>query len=190
MYYNDFEKQIIERIISCDAKGMKVFGEVVKNDLFKVGSCALLLKKEEEECLLYAKDDADFKVNFGILTNVLSLIKQLENNNLIYVVDMEIPKDVIFYEGSNNDEGLKPYGIDGRDRVLSKIVKHYFNSLIYKTSKLEEFVRNDYKTQEELHHEQVMENAKRQVKSAQCTFRLSIIAIIISAISLFIELIG
>lgn len=188
MYYNDFDKQIIERIIGCDAKGMKVFGKVVTNDLFKVGSCALLLKNDG--AYLFTKGDKDFKVNFGILTNVLSLIKQLENNNLIFVVDMETPKEMIFYEGSNNDEGLKPYGIDGRDRVLSKIVKHYFNSLIYKTSKLEEFVRNGYKTQEELHHEQVMENAEKQVKSERYTLILSIIAIIISAISLFIELIG
>ena len=190
MYYNDFDKQIIERIIGCDAKGMKVFGEVVTNDLFKVGSCALLLKNDG--AYLLTKGDNDFKVNFGILTNVLSLIKQLEDNNLIYVVDMEIPKPkevALFYE-ERNIEGLEPCHINGRDGDLYKIVKHCFYSLIYKTSKLEEFVRNGYKTQEELHHEQVMENAEKQVKSARCTFRLSIIAIIISAISLFIELIG
>lgn len=79
------------------------------------------------------------------------------------------------YKGTGIE--LSPFRISG---VKYKDLFCVFNSFIYKTSKLEEFVQNGYKTQEELHKEQEVENANKQVIYARWTFIASVITIAIS----------
>lgn len=212
-YYSDFDKQLIKKIAECDAKQMIVFGDLISKELFKIGKLCLVLM-EDETYQLYAKNIQDAKKLFGDIVDVLSLIKRLEESNLVYAFEMDIKGTCyLFYEGRNkiemqgdrlcisnkryidysggkigqlykNDElELSAFMIDSDPeprKRLYKELKHVFNSLIYKTPELEEFVKNDYKTQDEIHHEQVMKNANQQICYARWTFIASVITLLAS----------
>lgn len=157
---------------------------------------------------------------FGDIVGVFSLIKRLEESNLIYAFEMEINEDYLFYEGrgnkmwmqgdrlyisndryidcsggsarhlyKNGELELKSFMLDKNPETckrLYKELKHVFHSLVYKTPELEEFVKNGYKTQDEIHHEQVMEESKKQTRYTLKTLRVSILACAVAVINAFL----
>lgn len=222
-YYSDFDKRIIKNIAKCDDENMIVFGDLISKELFKIGKLGLVLTKEGNY-RFYAKNEKEMKKLFGDIVGIFSLIKRLEESNLIYAFEMEIKEDFLFYEGrgnkmwlqgdrfyisndryidcsggeagqlyKNGELELKSFMFDKNPETckrLYKELKHVFRSLLYKTPELEEFVKNGYKTQDELHHEQVMEESKKQTKYAFTTLLVSIFALCVSILACAVAVIN
>lgn len=176
----------------------------------------VMAKAEQDfECLVFAQNNDAFKSQFEHLVSVMAFIKKLEESRLVYVVSMPsqslfyeyVCANALYDKGNSAillqkgqclkaDNKRRPYIYDKSGKCilspyslspeLNRDLVHSFCSLIYATLELKEFVRNGYKTGDELQHEEIMENANNQLKKSTCAVRWAIVSVIISFITLLI----
>jgi len=148
------------------------------------------------------KSDAHFKE----IEELIILLRYLEDERLIYLFEnKDAIKDNHLYNKKKynrkddgtycNDEGKliingRIYQADGyfyQDITnmpydIGKYVHHFAKSIFGISGSLRELVEDDFKTPEQIRHEQAMGKARKQVKYSRWTFWGSIVALIISSV--------
>ena len=66
--------------------------------------------------------------------------------------------------------------------IASYLEKYVYLKIIYPTSALESFVKNGFKTQEQVRHDEEMENLKKQLKHTRRTALYAFLTLIVTAI--------
>ena len=167
-------KTIAELSITCSDK----LGDILAPILFEDDKCALYLCRENRsvEILVPTNDkERQFKM-FWLLTELISLLRELENNHLIYVVcQTEDYLSEFYYQGKDDyrttqiDSVIKINKSDvlqeeknglhsvcrNDNQILSGVIgpsaiyddlMHFLNSIVYPTSGLKKYIRRVFRS--------------------------------------------
>lgn len=167
-------------------------------------SCILYIKE--------TKTEREKKRYIGDFLELINLLKYLESNYLINVIPLPKIPDVTLV-GNNfyseilienekcviSKSGLYfnnklDYIFDNSDKPLyrgyefkeSEVYKisYYILGIICPTSKLFDLFENEWQTEEQIQHKEVMRNAQIQLQHAQKTIKISNITLLVSFLSL------
>lgn len=173
-------KNIIKTIAKLDITCQDKFGDIIAPILFKSGTCALFLSRETKkiEILVPINDKKKHYEMFWLLTELVSLLHELETKHLIYVIrQIEDVFSEFYYEEKKDykitqtDSEIKinstcilraeenylhtVYNNDSQvlfgiegPSALYNDLMYFLNSVIYPTSGLKKYIKQGFKTEE------------------------------------------
>lgn len=192
--YTDREKlfilKILEERTATENKGLRKFEQI----LFDTEEWSLLLIENEEESILLSRDSRYTSDQTTSLIDTLSILKFLEENGYICSLPQKGYQSLFFYHSQIKDatvtvphekyECALGFIFQKRDGVcwmesyqrkkmmtgvllpkdLTRMLKRYFASSIYPTSKLVELKEQNFKSLEEIYQENQLKEANRNLK--------------------------
>lgn len=189
--YSLFDKEIIKQILKIDDESsFNVFNNII-NGKIETLEYAYIDLESTDKCTLYLEEkyvqrkeelDGDFALRNIVeelkrkLLSTLALIKHLEIDCLVLV---------------SSDLDLKTIGIKANsryitynyeDKSLTDLLQRYAKKEITPLEDLRELARRNFKSDEEIRHEQEIAQIERSARTAQFAIAISIISIIASAI--------
>lgn len=153
--------------------------------------------------VIFESDNYDFII-FDKIKEVIFLLKYLEDEKFIYVLENKgMTKDNCLYNRTKyvrKDDGEyytkkgnieingQPYRAEGLSYSnlieipcdFGKLVQHFGNGIFHVATSLRELVEHDFKTSEQIRHEEAMSKAQKQVKLSQLAFIVSLITLLFS----------
>ena len=182
--FSEFEKRAMKIIAQQDVKSMsrQNFATLIKN-LFYGISVDFDINIIGNTVTVYFRTNDDIEKIFEIIEQLISIIvlfQYLESQYLIklhntfaqnFIDDREaIPEPIKYIVPVEiQDEGINEY-----------LCEHWTDSF-FATEALKEFVLNDnYKSKQQIQHEEIVDKASKQVCYARWTFIIAIIAMILS----------
>lgn len=202
---SEAERNFLQNILK-HTEGFSV-GESLIGDIFCSDGLSLFLLDDGRCCFLSASEGCD-KVNVSKmrLFNILALMKDLEQENMIYCLDGE--KRLTLYMSSsdtsvavNGDKySLDGYTIEERNgtftmkttmgnfamcgkavsQSLADSLCHYIDGIVYPTSLLQEFFDNDFKDIGTLRYEKEIGYARKSFYVSWAAFVVAILSVIFS----------
>lgn len=171
-------KEAIKAIAELGINNSQTLGELFSRIYFKKDQYALFLDETNQtvELLIAIKDNNRDNVTgfFYQLTELLSVLRELEENHLIYTFPQELPDSyVLYYEGKQDDRRMQQvshisigpslilqrnsngdYDIckDGRPiltgeelpSIIFNDLKHFFSAIVFSTAGLRQYIKNGY----------------------------------------------
>lgn len=205
----EINKKVIKAIAKQSINDYKKLGEVIAPFFFRSNECALLLNIQNKtvEVLSVTTTDENVVKFFYQLTELLSILHDLNNNHLIYVLPQEIDSTSEFYYqkktdyskslldsaikiNSSNILKLMPDGthsvFEGSKQILKGYcypsvlyddLMYFFNSIVYPTSGLNLYIKHYFYPIE-------LYETKRSNKISKISI---IVAILIALLSPFVS---
>lgn len=182
-------------------------GESLVGDLFDSDGIALFFL-EDGRCCLFSGPDENEKTYAARqrLFNLMALMNDLERENMICCLDRE--KRNALYMSSQDTSvavNVKGYSLDGYvieedqgtftikttlgkpvmqgnmlQQSLADTLRHYIDGRAYATSRLQEFVNNDFKSVETLRYEKEISYARKSLRVSWAAFVVAILSVIVT----------
>ncbi len=171
-------KEAIKAIAELGINNNQTLGELLSRIYFKKDQYALLLDetKQTVEVLIAIKKNNQDNVAgfFYLLTELLSILRELEENNLIYTFPQELTDSyVLYYEDKQDDRKMQQVSQisigpslilqlnsnghhdickDGRPilngnelpPIVLNDLKHFFSAIVFPTAGLQQYIKNGY----------------------------------------------
>lgn len=136
------------------------------------------------------KNEEGFYTNLFILYDYLLFLEELEKERLIVILPAKLEEEqekerILFNRKKyNNKEVFNSWQLNDSINgfvfwdnsrkeykswidIVSYLEKYVYLKIIYPTSVLESFVKNGFKTEEQIRHDEEMDNLKKQLKSTR-----------------------
>ena len=195
---DDEDKQIIRNISNIKDNGIKTVGSLIAH-LFKTDESALLIY---DKIYILTAGNVDSTVILVLMAKTMSLIDSLQNEGYLYLIPNK--ENLFIQNGADSSVSIDTYGnisccrgnfvIKDCDISLEvekllfisiavpekfeESLKRVICNYVYPTTKLLEFVKNDFAFGEELRYKTELKNTKRGLW-------ISLIALFISIVSPF-----
>lgn len=195
---DDEDKQIIRNISNIKDNGIKTVGSLIAH-LFKTDESALLIY---DKIYILTAGNVDSTVILVLMAKIMSLIDSLQNEGYLYLIPNK--ENLFIQNGADSSVSIDTYGnisccrgnfvIKDCDISLEvekllfisiavpekfeESLKRVICNYVYPTTKLLEFVKNDFAFGEELRYKTELKNTKRGLW-------ISLIALFISIVSPF-----
>ena len=195
---DDEDKQIIRNISNIKDNGIKTVGSLIAH-LFKTDESALLIY---DKIYILTTGNVDSTVILVLMAKIMSLIDSLQNEGYLYLIPNK--ENLFIQNGADSSVSIDTYGnisccrgnfvIKDCDISLEvekllfisiavpekfeESLKRVICNYVYPTTKLLEFVKNDFAFGEELRYKTELKNTKRGLW-------ISLIALFISIVSPF-----
>lgn len=195
---DDEDKQIIRNISNIKDNGIKTVGSLIAH-LFKTDKSALLIY---DKIYILTAGNVDSTVILVLMAKIMSLIDSLQNEGYLYLIPNK--ENLFIQNGADSSVSIDTYGnisccrgnfvIKDCDISLEvekllfisiavpekfeESLKRVICNYVYPTTKLLEFVKNDFAFGEELRYKTELKNTKRGLW-------ISLIALFISIVSPF-----
>lgn len=200
-------KDAIKAIAGLKISNSQSLGEILTHIYFKKNSYALFLNETGQtvELLIATKENNQDNVTsfFYQLTELLSILRELEENHLIYTFPQELPDSyVLYYEDKQDDLKMQQvsqisigpslilqhnsnghYDICKNGRpilsgnelpsIIFNDLKHFFSAIVFPSVGLQQYIKNGY-TSFELYL------AKRANRISQYAIAIAIFALLVS----------
>ncbi len=195
--FTDFEKQIIHKLVSSiEIKELSLIKLIDEN----TDAIALEWNLDEPNfTIVYHPSNLTEDELFNQITEIVFLLKNLEDNNFIYIhQNYKFVEDNCLYNRVKyNKERLREYSLKGSipnskgcmttkayeiKSDFGRYVQRYASSLYYVSNALRELVKNNFKTPEQFRYEVQLKKANSQIRIAWAAFITSIIAVIASLV--------
>jgi hypothetical protein len=195
---DDEDKQIIRNISNIKDNGIKTVGSLIAH-LFKTDESALLIY---DKIYILTAGNADSTVILVLMAKIMSLIDSLQNEGYLYLIPNK--ENLFIQNGADSSVSIDTYGNISCCRGIFVIkdcdislevekllfisiavpekfeesLKRVICNYVYPTTKLLEFVKNDFAFGEELRYKTELKNTRRGLW-------ISLIALFISIVSPF-----
>jgi hypothetical protein len=190
--FSDYEKLLIKKLIQIDATpgGLNVLGNIIDFELFPRFSIELNSEtdtpvKISREYVTHLANtfgptglSEEIKVFNNKLLFIVRLFQYLEREGQIYLSG-DLPLKNL---GSRFDSSKEFVGYELEDKEVVSLLYHLGRKNIVVTDSLKNFVKNGFKTDQQLKQERDQENFERQQKQIERQTRLTAIGIFLSLI--------
>lgn len=173
--YSEFEKKAIKEFVSYQGteRVRHFYSYMIDNHFTSENRRALIIGGNEAYLHLFKIDNAmDANKEIKLLIDLFCLLENLEKNGYIYVYGDSYYDGVrqIIYENKYQELDpdkiaeiiLQEQGVLLDNETFKKII-YFFYRVVHITPRLIELVKNDFKTQEQIHHEQTMKTARKAI---------------------------
>lgn len=128
--YTKVEENLFRLLCSQDVEGIDCVGNVIQSSVFKSGTSALLVNRNEKTVKLFyaiSNDRNKDRKEFASLVSLMSLMEEAEINGLIYLQPIKLDSEWFFYENYKGflhgcDEGVEVMrSISQREKIVYDI---------------------------------------------------------------------
>ena len=184
--FSEYEKIIIREIVKTDLQKSNVLDFISNSTLIDRG--IQLKHKDKEIALIYSSSDKNALNEFF---ETLSLIKYLERNDLIFIhTNYKFPKEGNYVSKNLDRETITKKASELISQPIPTnifdIISDYSKSYLVVGTEIKKLVENKFKTNEQIHHEAEITEARNQTKISKYSFYIALVALIFSLLAPFI----
>ena len=184
--FTEHEQKIIKELIQTDILKSNVLDFITNTALFNRG--IQILEDSKLISLIYLKTDKNALSEFF---EVISAINYLEKNNLIFVhSNYDSPQKGNFVSKNITQELLNTrateFVIQPIPTNIYDLIIRYKISYLFVGSELKKISENNFKTDEQINHEEELAESKNQTRLAKYSFYLAFGALLFSFIAPFV----
>lgn len=203
--FTDEEKEIAILICKADTKKGKIFGELYTKIFAIDELALLLINNEPKCYLFFKNQENEtINIGMAKLMAVLAFLDYMKECNLIYCVKNQDYQALLFCQPFHVDATIISSSMsyvyekgkieevdsimtmfdefdhpimDGRaySQYLTEKLKQYFTCIIYPTSSLIDFVKNDFKTEEVRQYEQQLADTRKSLFISRTALFISLL---------------
>lgn len=202
---SEAEREFLRNVLN-HSEGFLV-GESLVGDLFDSDRIALFFLEDGRCCLFSGpEDNENTDTARQRMFNLMALMNDLERENMIYCLDRE-KKNTLYMSSQDTSVAVngKGYSLDGYvieedqdtftikttlgkpvmqgnmlQQSLADTLRHYIEGRAYATSRLQEFVNNDFKSVETLRYEKEISYARKSLRVSWAAFVVAILSVIVT----------
>lgn len=184
--FSEYEQRLIENLVKTDLLKSNVLDFISNTVLVDRG---IEIKEDAKIIsLLYSKTDKNALTEFF---ECISTIDYLEKNNLIFVhSNYDLPQKGNFVSKNITQEILDSkvtdFFIQPIPTNIFDLIMRYKISYFYVRSELKKILENNFKTYEQMYHEEELTESKKQTRISRFSFYLALGALLFSFIAPFI----